>query len=185
MVVKEWMNPEAATVAHSATAGEALKEAEAKGLSVLFAVDEGQRLRGFLTRKALSSAPSPDLPVEKILTPPADVLTPEDPLERAAALLSHYLVLPVVDRERRLVGTFSKDGLLRALSHLAALGEGGLRIRLRLRDSREIYRALHVLAEENATLVVVLRGPAGEMILHVQGVADPAGLGRKLAAVLP
>lgn len=184
MVVKEWMNPAAQAVVESTPVREALKQAEEKGLAVLFVVDEGQRLRGFLTKKALTSAPSPDLPVEKLLTPPQDVLTPKDPLERAAALLAHYLVLPVVDGERRLVGTFSKDGLLRALSHLAALGEGGIRIRLRPHHPAEIYRALSVLAEENLTLVAVLRGQEGEVILHVQGVQDPEKLGEKLEAAL-
>lgn len=184
MVVREWMSSVTFPVAPSATAGEALKHAEEKGLSVVFVVDEAQRLRGFLTRKALSSAPSPDIPVEKLLTPPQDVLTPEDPLERAAALLSHYLVLPVVDKERRLVGALSKDGLLRALVHLAALGEGGMRIRLRPHTAGEIYRALEVLAQENVTLVAVLRGLGGEAILHVQGVGDPERLGKKLEAAL-
>ncbi len=184
MVVKEWMNPEAPAVAESTPVGEALHQAEEKGLAVVFVVDEARRLRGFLTKKALISAPAPDLPVEKLLTPPQDVLTPEDPLERAAALLSHYLVLPVVDGERRLVGTLSKDGLLRALAHLAALGEGGLRIRLRPNHPAEIYRALALLAEENVTLVAVLRGQAGEVIFHIQGVEDPARLGEKLKAGL-
>lgn len=184
MVVKEWMNPVVPAVTHSVPVREALKEVEEKGLTVLFVVDEAQRLRGFLTKRALTAAPSPDLPVEKLLTPPQDVLTPEDPLERAATLLSHYLVLPVVDGERRLVGTFSKDGLLRALAHLAALGEGGLRIRLRPQSPAEIYRALEVLAQEKLVLVAVLRGMAGEVILHVQGVHDPAELGQKLEAAL-
>ncbi|MGB9757789.1 MAG: HPP family protein [Candidatus Bipolaricaulaceae bacterium] len=183
MVVREWMSPGAPAVVESTPVGEALKRAEEKGLAVLFVVDEAQRLRGFLTRKALSSAPS-DLPVEKILTPPQDVLTPDDPLERAAALLSHYLVLPVVDGERHLIGTLSKDGLLRALSHLAALGQGGIRIRLRPQNPKEIYQALEVLAEEGVTLVAVLRGQEGEVIFHVQGVRDPGELEKKLAAVL-
>lgn len=184
MVVKEWMSEFAPAVVESTPVREALKHAEEKGLAILFVVDEAQRLRGFLTKKALTSAPSPDLPVEKILTPPQDVLTPEDPLERAAALLAHYLVLPVVDGERRLIGTFSKDGLLRALSHLAALGEGGLRIRLRPHSPQEIYRALNIFAEENVTLVAVLRGQEGEVIFHVQGVQDPKKLGEKLEAAL-
>lgn len=183
MVVKEWMTPTVAVV-DSTPVGEALKQAEEKGLAVLFVVDEAQRLRGFLTRKALTSAPSPDLPVEKILAQPQDVLTPEDPLERAAALLPHYLVLPVVDEERRLIGALSKDGLLRALTHLAALGEGGLRIRIRLHHPDEIYQALNVLAEEKITLVAVLRGQEGEVILHVQGVNDPAKLRERLAQAL-
>lgn len=174
----------APAVASSTPVAEARKEAEEKGLAVLFVVDEARRLLGFITRKALSSAPSPDLPVEKILVPVQDVLTPDDPLERAAALLSHYLVLPVVDGERRLVGTLSKDGLLRALSHLAALGEGGLRIRLRPKDPAEVYRALSVLAEEGLTLLAVLRGTEGEVIFHVQGVRDPKALERKLEGAL-
>ncbi len=184
MVVKEWMNPGAPAVVDSTPAREALQYAEETGLAVLFVVDEARRLRGFLTKKALASAPSPDLPVDKILTPPPDVLTLSDPLERAAALLSHYVVLPVVDEERHLVGILSKDGLLRALSHLAALDEEGLRIRLRPQHPAEIYRALAVLAEENLTLVAVLRGQEGEVILHVQGVQDPQRLGAKLEAAL-
>jgi CBS-domain-containing membrane protein len=184
MVVKEWMSEFAPAVVSSTPVREALKEAEEKGLAVLFVVDEAQRLRGFLTRKALNAAPSPDLPVEKILVPPQDVLTLDDPLERASVLLSHYLVLPVVDGERKLVGTLSKDGLLRALSHLAALGEEGLRIRLKPQNPAEIYKALAVLAEETVTLVAVLRGLEGEVIFHVQGVRDPKALEQKLEGAL-
>lgn len=178
------MNPEAPAVEEATPVGEALQQAEAKRLAVLFVVDEARRLRGFLTKKALTSASTPDLPVGKLVTPPPDVLTPEDPLERAAALLAHYVVLPVVDGERRLVGILSKDGLLRALSHLAALGEGGLRIRLRPHHPAEVYRALAILAQENLTLVAVLRGQGGEVILHIQGAEDPERLREKLTASL-
>ncbi|MCS7216413.1 MAG: CBS domain-containing protein [Candidatus Bipolaricaulota bacterium] len=183
MLVREWMTP-APHVPATASVGEARERAEAGNLAVLFVVDEQGRLKGFLTRRALAAAPSPELPVEKVLTPPQDVLTPEDPIERAAVLLGHYLVLPVVDGERHLVGVLSKDRLLQALAHLAALGEEGLRIRLRPRGPEEVYRALAVLAAERATLVAVLRGCEGEVILHVQGVRDPQALRQKLEEAL-
>ncbi len=183
MLVREWMTP-APQIPATASVAEARQRAETDNLAVLFVVDEQQRLKGFLTRRALAAAPSPELSVEKILTPPQDVLTPEDPIERAAVLLGHYLVLPVVDAERRLVGVLSKDRLLQALTHLAAIGEEGLRIRLRPHDPSEIYRAMAILAEEKAELIAVLRGSAGEVIIHVQGVRDPSGLRQKLEEAL-
>lgn len=183
MLVKEWMTP-APQILATASVAEARQRLEAENLAVLFVVDEQKRLKGFLTRRAATAAPSPDLSVEKILAQPQDVLTPDDPIERAAVLLAHYLVLPVVDAERHLVGVLSKDRLLQALTHLAAIGEEGLRIRLRLRDPSEIYRAMAILAEEKAALVVVLRGSEGETIIHVQGVHDPQGLRRRLEEAL-
>lgn len=183
MRVKEWMTPPPQIPA-TASVAEARERAEAQNLAVLFVVDEQSHLLGFLTRRALAAAPSPELPVEKILTPAQDVLTPEDPIERAAVLLGHYLVLPVVDPERRLVGVLSKDRLLQALTHLAAIGEEGLRIRLRPHEPSEIYRALAILAEERAELVAVLRGLEGEVILHVQGVREPQRLRQRLEEAL-
>lgn len=183
MLVKEWMTP-APQVPATATVAEARQRLEAGNLAVLFVVDAQKRLKGFLTRRAITAAPSPELPVEKILTPFQDILTPDDPLERAAVLLVHYLVLPVVDAERHLVGVLSKDRLLQALAHLAALGEEGLRIRLRPHEPSEIYRAMAVLAEARAVLVAVLRGKEGEVIVHVQGVSDPQTLRQRLEEAL-
>lgn len=184
MRVKEWMEAGTSAVAGTAPVEEARRRAEAEGLAVLFVVDENQRLLGFVTRKALSSAPSADLPVAKLASVPQDVLSLDDPLERASLLLEHYLVLPVVDEERRLVGVLSKDGLLRALSSLSGLGIAGTRISIRPKREEEIYRALNVLEAENLPLVAVLRGCSGEIILHVQNVEDPEGLRAKLQEAL-
>lgn len=164
--------------AAQALAGEA-------GLAVLFVVDGDGRLVGFLTRKALFSAPDGALPAGKLASPPTVTISPDDPLERAMVLLSErYVLLPVVDGDRRLLGVLTSVGLLRGLAHMAGLGEEGTRIRIQASSEADAYRALAVLGSKGLPLVAVLRGQPGEVIVHVQGVADSAQLLAELAGTL-
>lgn len=179
------MTSDPPVVRADAAVAEAKRFAEEAGLTLLYVVDEGRRLVGFLTRKALDSAPDLALPAVKLATAPVVTLAPSDPLERAAVLLGdRFLVLPVVDKEGLLVGVLTRGDLLRALSHVAGLGEEGTRIRIRTSSPEEVYQALKVLGEKGLPLVAVLRGEEGETVIHVQGVADPAGLMAELKKAL-
>jgi len=163
---------------------EALKLAQDLGLALVMVVDEEGRFLGFITRKALDAAPKPDLPSVKLAAQPTVILRPDDPVERALALLvDRYSVVPVVDGEK-LVGVITRGGALRALMRMTGIGEEGTRIRLSLDDPRDIYRALEVIGRNGIELVSVTRGEEGEFIVQVRGLSDRGKLFRELEEAL-
>jgi len=178
------MEPDPPTVLATTPVEEARKLAEDLGLALVLVVDDGGRLVGFLTRKALDAAPKPDLPAGKLAAQPTVMLQVDDPVERALALLvDRYAVLPVLEGER-LVGIITRGGALRALVRMTGIGEEGTRIRLKLEDYLELYRALEVLARRGVELVSVIRSGEGEVVLHVRGLEDREGLLRELEEAL-
>ncbi len=180
MKVRAWMEPDPPTVLAETPVEEARKLAQDLGLALVLVVDGEGRLVGFLTRKALDAAPRPELPAGKLAAQPMVVLQADDPVERALALLvDRYAVLPVLDGER-LVGVITRGGALRALVRMTGIGEEGTRIRLRLEDHRELYRALAILSRWELELVSVTRGDEGEVVLHVRGLEDREKLLREL-----
>lgn len=185
MRVSDFMTRDPPVARADAPVSEAQKLAAEVGLAVLFVVDGEGHLVGFLTRKALASAPDGNLPAGKLAAAPTVTMSPGDPLERAVVLLSErYLLLPVVDEEKRLVGVLTSVGLLRGLAHMAGLGEEGTRIRIQVSSQTEAYQALNALGEKGFPLVAVLRGQAGELIIHVQGVEDQERLLTELKGTL-
>lgn len=185
MKVSDFMTRDPPVARADAPVGEAQKLAVEVGLAVLFVVDGEGRLVGFLTRKALSSIPDSSLSAGKLASAPTVTMSPDDPLERAVVLLSErYLLLPVVDDEKRLVGVLTSVGLLRGLAQMAGLGEEGTRIRVQPSTPVDAYRTLQVLGDRGLPLVAVLRGQGGELIIHVQGVLDAKGLLAELQGTL-
>lgn len=185
MRVSDFMTRDPPVARADAPVGEAQKLAVEVGLAVLFVVDGEGRLVGFLTRKALSSIPDSSLSSGKLASVPTVTMSPDDPLERAVVLLSErYLLLPVVDDEKRLVGVLTSVGLLRGLAQMAGLGEEGTRIRVQPSTPVDAYRTLQVLGERGLPLVAVLRGQGGELIIHVQGVLDAKALLTELQGTL-
>jgi len=185
MRVSDFMTPNPPVARADAPVAEAQRLAAEVGVAVLFVVDGDGRLVGFLTRKALSSVPDGNLPAGKLASAPTVTMSPDDPLERAVVLLSErYLLLPVVDGERHLVGVLTSVGLLRGVAHMAGLGEEGTRIRVQPSSPADAYQTLKVLGEKGLPLVAVLRGSSGELIIHVQGVQDPQGLLAELRGTL-
>ena len=151
---------------------------------MVMVVDEEGRFLGFITRKALDAAPKPDLPSVKLAAQPTVILRPDDPVERALALLvDRYSVVPVVDGEK-LVGVITRGGALRALMRMTGIGEEGTRIRLKLGDHLELYKVLEVLSRRGLELVSVTRGGDGEVVLHIRGLDDREGLLRELEEAL-
>lgn len=178
------MDPDPPTVLATAPVEEAQRLAQELGLALVLVVDEGGRLVGFLTRKALDAVPKPDLPAGKLASQPTVTLQVGDPVERALALLvDRYAVVPVLDGER-LVGVITRGGALRALLRMTGIGEEGTRIRLKLGDHLELYKVLEVLSRRGLELVSVTRGGDGEVVLHIRGLDDREGLLRELEEAL-
>lgn len=184
MRIKNWMQGDPPTVAAAAPVEEARRLAEATGIALVLVVGPEGELVGFLTRRALASAPSPELSAGKLAAAPKLTLSPDDPLERAVVLLQErYVLLPVVENGK-LVGVLTRQCLMRALARMCGFGEPGTRIRVDLRDHSELYRAFEVLARNSVELVAAMQGEPGEMILHVRGVEERERIGRELEEAL-
>jgi signal-transduction protein with cAMP-binding, CBS, and nucleotidyltransferase domain len=184
MQVKEWMLADPPTVKATAPVGEAGRLADELGLAIVYVVDEEGKLVGFLTRKAIASAPDAELPAGKLAASPTAILSPSDPMERAVIMLGErHLLLPVVD-EGRLVGVVTRGGVLRALAQMAGFGEEGVRVRLKYSQHSEIYRAIRVLEENDLELVAIIRGGDDEVIFHVKGLQDKERLLSQLEEAL-
>lgn len=184
MRVREWMLTSPPTIQATSPVEEAGKLAEEHGLAIVYVVDDAGQLVGFLTRKAISSAPDPGLPTGKLAAAPTVTLSPDDPMERAVVLLGErHLLLPVVEGGK-LVGVITRGGVLRALAEMAGFGEEGIRIRVKLSQPEEVYRALEVLARNGLKLVAMIRGGEDEVIFHVQGVEDRERLQTELEEAL-
>ncbi len=71
----------------------------------LFVVDENDRLLGVVSLRQLVIA-DPDTPIGQIMDPQVIYVGPDTDQEEVARLMEHYdlLALPVVDRDRRLLG---------------------------------------------------------------------------------
>jgi len=184
MKVKEWMQPDPPVIRAQAPVGEAEKLAEEHGLAIVYVVDEAGKLVGFLTRKAIATAPGEELPAGKLAAAPTVTVSPDDPMERAVVLLGErHLLLPVVE-DGRLVGVLTRGGVLKALAKMAGFGEEGTRIRIRVSEPLEVYRALEVLAKNRLGLVAVIQGDEDEVVFHVQGLEDKEGLLQELKEAL-
>jgi predicted transcriptional regulator len=184
MRVREWMQADPPTVRADAQVAEAGRLAEEQGLAIVLVVDDEGKLVGFLTRKAIAAAPDASLPAGKLAAAPTVTLAPDDPMERAVVLLGErHLLIPVVE-DGKLVGVVTRGGVLRALARMAGFGEEGIRIRIRLSDPFEVYRALEVLSRRKLGLVAVIQGDEGEVIFHVKGLEDKEGLLQELKEAL-
>jgi len=178
------MRADVATARSGSTVQEARALADEHGLALVFVVDDAGQLVGFVTRKALSAAPSGELAVGKLASMPTVTVAPWDPLEKAVVLLKErYLLLPVVE-DGRLAGILTRGGLLRALAHMCGFGETGTRIRIRPGGSGDVFRALERLGRRRLELVAAIQGEPGEFILHVRGVEDKEALSRELRETL-
>ncbi len=184
MRIREWMQLDPPTVTADAPVAEAQRVAEEAGLAIVLVRGHQGELVGFLTRKALASAPSPEIASGKLAAAPGITLSPDDPMERAVVLLQErYVLLPVVEGGK-LVGVFTRGGLMRALARMCGFGEVGTRIRVAVRSPTEVYRVLEVLGRRGVELVAAIQGEPGEMILHVRELGKREELGRELEEAL-
>jgi len=120
-----WVDPDVIAVAPESSVGEALarvrRGSEAE-VDQVYAVDPEQRLLGVVELPALLRAAEPTA-IARLMRPPVGVLAAAAPVGSAAAHDSweRATVLPVVERNQRLLGVLRRSTLRRAL----ARAEGG------------------------------------------------------------
>jgi acetoin utilization protein AcuB len=113
-------------------------------------VDEAGRLVGIVTQGDLREHKGylDTTKVSAAMTEPAIAVAPDDPIEAAAKILLERKIggLPVVDRERRVVGILTTSDLLRGLLNSIGGSGGVVRLDLELADPEpgfaEVVRAI-------------------------------------------
>ncbi|WP_102126158.1 CBS and ACT domain-containing protein [Deinococcus planocerae] len=151
MLVRDWMTPGPLTVTPDTTVMDALRLLKEGGFRRL-PVMEGGRLVGITTRKDLKDAmPSQattlsvwelnyllsKLTVSEMMARPVITAQEDEFLEDAALRMQEYGVggLPVLDDGARLCGILTVKDVLRALTDILGLREGGTRLTLEMPDT--------------------------------------------------
>jgi magnesium transporter len=131
------MTTEYASVDKDITAEEALARLRRQApnketVYYVYVVDHNRRLAGFVTLKDILLA-RPSERIEKIMEEDVISVSIDENVEEVADKISHYdfLAIPVIDRERRLVGIVTVDDILDVVEeeatedfyHLAAAGK--------------------------------------------------------------
>jgi magnesium transporter len=108
--VTEVLSRDCAILQHSSTVGEALDYIRERGapekIIYFYVVDKDKHLQGVIpTRRLLTAAP--DVTLDTIMIPKVRTISQDASILDAHELLARYkyLALPVVDREKKLIGT--------------------------------------------------------------------------------
>jgi magnesium transporter len=106
----------------------------------LFVVDRGEKLLGVLPVNALI-VNDPDVPVAKVMRPPAVKLLQHEKADQAASAFERYDLVsaPVVDTNDRLVGRVTVDEVL---DFVRASGEETMRAQAGLREEEDIFASV-------------------------------------------
>ncbi|BDP41097.1 acetoin dehydrogenase [Deinococcus aetherius] len=151
MLVRDWMTPSPLTVTPDTTVMDALRLLKERGFRRL-PVMEGNQLVGITTRKDLKDAvPSQattlsvwelnyllsKLTVAEMMARPVITAQEDESLEDAALRMQEYGVggLPVLGGDERLRGILTITDVLRALTDILGLREGGTRLTLEMPDT--------------------------------------------------
>jgi acetoin utilization protein AcuB len=188
MLVSEWMSKDPQTVRSKTAVMEAMQILRDGGFRRLPVVDDG-KLLGIVTDTDLKDAtPSKattlsvyelnyllaKLTVKDVMTREVITVAPDDPLERAALLMSEHKIsgLPVVEAAR-VVGIITISDILEAFVTVLGLREGGCRVTVSLPDEPGVLsRVANVAAPSNIVAVVtagVEKGQHRQVVLRVVG----------------
>lgn len=188
MLVSQWMSKKPQTVGSKTVVMEAMQVLREGGFRRLPVVDNG-KLIGIVTDTDLKDAtPSKattlsvyelnyllaKLTVKDVMTRDVITVAPDDPLERAALLMSEHKIsgLPVVEAGR-VAGIITISDILEAFVTVLGLREGGCRVTVSLPDEPGVLsRVANVAAPSNIVAVVtagVEEGQHRQVVLRVAG----------------
>jgi IMP dehydrogenase len=123
--------------------------------------DENNRLVGILTGNDFDLCDDPSLPVKDVMTPSVFDAPQGTTLEQAYRLMKQHQckVLPVVDRERRVVGLYTLSDVKRILSGLNKINNvderGQLRVGAAVGVGDESLQRVELLHRENVDVIVL------------------------------
>ena len=190
MNVRQYMQPQAVTVAPDAQISQARDLMEEHGFGLLLVVSEQGVLEGFVTRAGLKEITDWEAPVRRFSHPARFAVSPEDTLEKAALiLLANRLVVLPVTHEDKLVGVITQGELLKGLTRGLGIGLEATRLTVKVRsDSEDLYDVFAILRTHGAKIVSLARGGTDdgtcEIVLRVQGIAEKERLRAELEEAL-
>ncbi len=97
----------------STALSELRKRAQTESIYYIYCVNERHQLRGILSLRQLATAPE-SKPLSELIKTDVVAVYPEDPIEKAAELVSHYdlIAVPVINQDRELLGIITVDDIL-------------------------------------------------------------------------
>ena len=194
MLVKDRMSNEVLTVKPDTTIPDALALMEKKGIRRLPVVDK-DHLVGMVTLLDLVRAsPSPatslsiwelnyliaKLPVKDIMAKDVYSVSPNEPVDDAAALMKEHRIggLPVVDNGK-VVGIITETDIFSAFMEMLGVLRGGVRLTLELPDRQgslaevtELFRNYGVNIVSLAVLPSEPENNVGQSVWRLQGCED-------------
>jgi len=204
MRVSKWMSPKVLTLQPSDSISTAIHLMKEKRIRRIPIVNEGGKLVGIVSDRDLkdvspSRATTLDiwelhavldkLKIVDIMTKKPVTVSPETPIEKAAALMLEKRVegLPVLDAKGALVGILTEGDVFRALVDITGAGKKRTRVNLVIPDRagsiREVADAVRALGGTIFSILTsTLKVPTGkrELVMRVEG-STPETLRAELA----
>lgn len=204
MRVSKWMSPKVLTLQPTDSISTAIHLMKEKRIRRIPVVNENGKLVGIVSDRDLkdvspSRATTLDiwelhavldkLKIADIMTKKPVTVTPETPIEKAAAIMLEKRVegLPVLDAKGTLVGILTEGDVFRALVDITGAGKKRTRVNLVIPDRagsiREVADAVRALGGTIFSILTsTLKVPAGkrELVMRVEG-SSPEALRADLA----
>ena len=204
MRVSKWMSPKVLTLQPSDSISTAIHLMKEKRIRRIPVVNESGKLVGIVSDRDLkdvspSRATTLDiwelhavldkLKIVDIMTKKPVTVTPETPIEKAAAIMLEKRVegLPVLDAKGTLVGILTEGDVFRALVDITGAGKKRTRVNLVIPDRagsiREVADAVRALGGTIFSILTsTLKVPAGkrELVMRVEG-SSPEALRAELS----
>jgi len=165
---------------------------EENRFNILFVVDDGNHLVGFLTYDTIRDE-ADDKPIDGFVSRSTLLAHQGDPIDKAVSIIKEYglMVLPVVDEKRHLQGVLTPGKLFEDFSELLSFGQGGFWITLNCDSLEDLGKIVEVLVREGVRIQNLIssdkRGDGSqgqEIVLKVGGVEDREILSEKLSSAL-
>ena len=188
MRVEDFMYADVTVAQKGSTVAETRDLMDQEHFRIIFVVDEGGRLAGFLTYDALKDRPD-DKEIDSFLARSTLVAQINDPIDKAVSLIKDHnlMVLPVVDEERRVQGVLTPGKIFEDLTELLSFGEGGFWITLESVTMEELIGVLEIFDSTGTELQNVIRidgREAPQVVLKAGEVQDKGRLMELLQEVV-
>jgi len=204
MRVSKWMSPKVLTLLPTDSISTAIHLMKEKRIRRIPIVNEGGKLVGIVSDRDLkdvspSRATTLDiwelhavldkLKIADIMTKKPVTVSPETPIEKAAAIMLEKRVegLPVLDSKGTLVGILTEGDVFRALVDITGAGKKRTRVNLVIPDrAGSIREVADTVRAQGGTIFSILTStskvPAGkrELVMRVEG-PTPEALRAELA----
>ncbi len=176
MLVREFITTDPATVAEGATVSHTRELMEGNNFRIIFVMDSEERLSGFLTYESIKDKPDDRL-IDDFISHSTLHARVDDTIDKAVSIIREYslMVLPVVDRDRKLVGVLTPGKLFEEFSELLNFGEGGFWLTLNSNDLVDIENLVSVVNKHDVQLLSLLNSPSDEenrLIVKIGRVKD-------------